>query len=181
MKKLSFGKNPPASRKRLLLIVLSLILLVSVGAGASLAYLANASGPVINTFQVGSVGAHIEETVDGNTKKAIQVTNTGESPVYVRVRLVSYWKNGSDIAAKSSALSVAENAAKWKRIGEYYYYTAPLAGGTTTDNLLSSGITMTADGNGYTQVIEVLADTVQASPTAAVLDVWGIDASEFIG
>lgn len=179
------GKNkkyPPAgSRKKLLVMVLSLVLLMAVATGVTLAYFASTSAPVINTFQAGSVGAEIKETVNGNTKESIAVENTGDSPVYVRVRLVNYWKDGENIAPKDSTLSVSENTAKWEKIGEYYYYTEPLAGGATTANLLSAGLTMTTDDNGYVQVIEVLADTVQASPPEAVQEVWGISASDFIG
>lgn len=181
MKKGRYERIPPVVfRKRILAVVLSLMLLIIIGVGATLAYFASASGPVINTFQAGSVGAKIHEKISSNTKTSITVENTGDSPVYVRVRLISYWKKGSDIAPKSSALSVSENANKWKKIGEYYYYTAPLAGGATTENLLSSGISMTTE-DGYTQVVEVLVDTVQASPADAVKEVWSIDAAEFIG
>jgi len=31
------------------------------------------------------------------------------------------------------------------------------------------------------QIIEVLADTVQATPAQAVIDVWNVDPSTFIG
>ena len=175
-------KNPPAvPGKKLLVMVLSLVLLISVSTGVTLAYFSRMSAPVINTFQAGSVGAKIEETVSENTKESIRVTNTGDSPVYVRVRLVNYWMDGEDIAPKASTLHVSEDTAKWKKIGEYYYYTAPLAGGATTENLLKAGITMTTDSNGYTQVIDVLADTVQAAPADAVQAVWSISASAFIG
>jgi len=142
-----------------------------------MAYFHLASGPVINTFQAGSAGAKVNEVVSGNTKNEITVTNTGKSPVYVRLRLVSYYEDadGNVLPQASPSLSfkLGDN---WVYHGGYYYYNAPLAAGAITGDLLGSNLTMTAG-----QVIEVLADTVQATPAQAVKDVWGVEASAFIG
>lgn len=165
-----------ARKRKPWVVVLCLVLLVAVGAGATLAYFHLASGPVINTFQAGSAGAQVNETFNGSTKEAITVTNSGKSPVYVRLRLVSYYEDaqGNVLPQDSPAVSftLGEN---WKAVGSYYYYTQPLAAGAATADLLGSDVTMTAG-----QVIEVLADTVQATPAQAVKDVWGVEASAFI-
>lgn len=171
----------PHPRRKFLTLAIVLLLLVGLGVGGTLAYFAFSSDPVINTFQAGSVEADIVEGITGNHKNSIQVTNTGKSPVYVRVRLVSYWMDGENIAPVSSeTVSVTLNTDNWKQIGEYYYYAAPLASGATTENLLKASITM-GTKDGYAQVIEVLADTVQASPARAVEEVWGVEASDFAG
>ena len=171
-------KRGKYARKRMPWIVaLCLVLLVAVGAGATLAYFHLASGPVINTFQAGSAGAQVNETFDGSTKEAITVTNDGDSPVYVRLRLVSYYElsDGAVDGSQDSPTVSFTLGKNWTAIGSYYYYTQPLAAGATTSDLLGSDVTMTAG-----QVIEVLADTVQATPAQAVKDVWGVDASQFI-
>ena len=167
----------PSPKRKMLILVISLVLLVAVSAGATLAYFHLASGPVINTFQAGTVGAEVHETLNGNTEEAITVTNTGDSPVYVRVRLISYYElnDGTVDGAKASpavSFTLGEN---WKSIGSYYYYTKPLGTGATTSDLLGSNVTM-ASG----QVIEVLADTVQATPDQAVAEVWGVKTSSCI-
>lgn len=173
MKHGKFEKVPSASsgKKRLTLLV-CLILMAALSVGATMAYFQMTTQPVINTFHAGSVGAEISETVDGNTKTVIQVTNKdGTFPVYVRVRLVSYYETsegGVDVSRASPGVSVSCNTNHWVQNGNYYYYTKPLAGGATTENLLAGGITMEAG-----QVIEVLADTVQASPSDAAREVWG--------
>lgn len=176
MKKGKYAKTPSPKRKALTLVI-AIALLVVVGASATLAYFHLASGPVINTFQAGSAGAEVYEVVDGNTKKEITVTNTGKSPVYVRIRLVSYYQdNQGNVLAQDSPGVAFTKGAKWVKIGEYYYYNAPLAAGATTEDLLGDDtITMTAG-----QVIEVLADTVQATPAQAVKDAWNVDASAFV-
>lgn len=179
MKKGKFERVPSSNRK-LLILVLSAMLLVTLGVGGSLAYFAHIADPVINTFQAGSVEAEILETVDGNQKTDIQVKNTGKSPVYVRVRLISYWMDGENIAPMNSGPVGISLGLAWIQIGDYYYYTKPLASGAATENLLAAPLTMTSE-NGFSQVIEVLADTVQASPPEAVQEVWKIQASDFAG
>jgi len=178
MKHGKYEKIPPVvpGKKRLILVV-CLVLLLVIGVGTTMAYFHLASGPVINTFQAGSAGAKVNEVVSGNTKNEITVTNTGKSPVYVRVRLVSYYEDskGNVLPQASPCLSftLGDN---WVYHGGYYYYNAPLAAGATTEDLLGTDLAM-SEG----QVIEVLADTVQATPAQAVKDAWDVDASAFIG
>ena len=177
-------KNPnyrsPNPRKRLLVLLIAIVALLIVGVGGTLAYIAATADPVINSFQSGSVAADVVEKLEDNQKKMIGVTNKGGSAVYVRVRLISYWQaeDGSVVAKPSPDLAVSCGS-NWLAMGEYYYYTKPLAPGATTTNLLNAPLTMMAEDDCY-QVIEVLADTVQAAPAAAVEEVWGVSASTFI-
>ena len=159
-------------------MALCLVLLITASISATLAYFHLSAAPVINTFKAGSVEADIDETVHGNTKEAIQIKNTGSAPVYVRVRLVSYYEvsKGVPDATKASPEVSFTRGENWYKVGEYYYYNQPLAAGATTSDLLDSSITM-ASG----QVIDVLADTVQATPAQAVQDAWGVAASTFLG
>lgn len=179
MKHTDYEKVPPVKfGKKKLIALLCLLLLVTAGIGATVAYFRMTSGPVINTFHAGSVGAEIKETVVNNTKEAIQVKNTGASPVYVRVRLVSYYERSQgevDASQASPELSFTAGE-KWTASGSYYYYTEPLAAGATTTDLLGTALAMSAG-----QVIEVLADTVQATPARAAIDAWGVDVSAFAG
>ena len=171
------------TRKNVLAAAFSLILVAVIFGGASFALLKMNTGAVVNSFRKGGIGVDIVETVSNSAKKEITVKNTGESPAYVRVRLVSYWKDDSgNVAPKASKdISFDLNDADWKENNGYYYYRKPLAGESTTSNLIAdnSKIEMTTE-DGYKQVIEVLAEVVQATPAEAVKDVWGIEnASQF--
>jgi len=181
MKKGKFSKRfSPRPRRKLLPLAIVLLLLVTLSVGGTMAYFAFSANPVINTFQTGTMDVRIDEQIAGNQKTSITVNNTGTASVYVRVQLVSYWKDGNNIAPVSSETVSVSLGSNWKYIDGYYYYTKALAGGTATENLLKAPISM-GTKDGYAQVIEVLADTVQASPAKAVEDVWGIEASAFIG
>lgn len=177
MKKGKFA-NAPSPKHKTMIIVLSIILLVCIGVGATLAYFANSTGPVINTFQSGTVGAEIDEDISGNTKNSITVKNTGSVPVYVRVRLVSYFEDDSGVLPQDSPVVSVTLDTNWKQIGSYYYYKLPVAAGASTSNLLKEGTYLSMVNN---QVIEVLADTVQATPADAVEAVWSVTVSQIEG
>lgn len=165
--------NAPSPKHKSVIIVLSIILLVCIGVGATLAYFANSTGPVINTFQSGTVGAEIYEKKTDTAKTVIQVKNTGSVPVYVRVRLVSYFEDRSGNVLPQDSVSVFFTSGdNWEYSNGYYYYKLPVGAGDSTGNLLGSQLAMSEN-----QVIEVLADTVQATPADAVKAVWGITAA----
>lgn len=181
MKRGKYEKMPPAAPgKKPLILVICIVLLLALGVGGTLAMLSKSANPVINTFVAGSVGAEVIETFndDNTAKTSIKVKNTGNSPVYVRVRLVDYWVEDGAVAPKASQLNVTP-ASGWTKIGQYYYYTAPLSaaeGQNVTANLLATPLEM-----GVGQVIDVLAETVQATPDDAVLEVWGVSAAQITG
>ena len=178
MERGKFEKVPPVmSGRKKLIVALCLVLLVTASISATMAYFHRSSDPVINTFHAGSVGAEIREEVEDNVKKVITVTNTGASPVYVRIQLVSYYERSEGVVDASKAsptvsFTLGEN---WVKDGDTYYYSVPLAAGATTTDLLNSDVPMEAG-----QVIEVLADTVQAAPAQAVKEAWGVEASTFL-
>lgn len=71
----------------------------------------------------------------------------------------------------------------WIKIGEYWYYTLPVPPGTATDNdnltkVLIAKATVKADSvgakAGYRMNLQVMADSIQASPDAAVEAVWPV-------
>ena len=166
------GKEPKKSiltRKRVFAVAFSLLLAAVIFTGASFSFLKMNSGPVQNTFSKGTVGAEIAEVFTNNVKSSITVKNTGDSPAYVRVRLVSYWQNSDGtIAAQSSPTISITIASDWKRLGEYYYYTKPVSGDSVTSNLLGDSIQLAEN-----QVIDVIAEVVQATPDEAVKNLWG--------
>lgn len=180
MKRGKYEKMPPAAPgKKPLILVICIVLLLALGVGGTLAMLSKSANPVINTFVAGSVKAEVIENFnsDKTAKTSILVKNTGNSPVYVRVRLVSYYMENGSIAPKASPAISFTLGDNWTHKDDgYYYYTKPLAGdNATTDNLLGSSVPMDVG-----QVIDVMAETVQATPAQAVVAVWGVEASSFI-
>jgi len=170
-------KSGKKKYSRWLVLSLLIVALVVGGIYGSLALLTDETDPVENTFEPTEVTIEIEEDFDGVKKENIKVTNIGDVDAYVRVRLVSYWQNASgNIVAKDSwfsdaGLTLGEG---WFKAGDYYYYANPVkVNAFTAEALFAEAITLTNDpSDGTNQVLEVLAEAVQASPEEAVEDLW---------
>lgn len=70
---------------RKLVLLLSLVAVLAITVGGTLAYLQATTGLLTNTFKLADVHTEIKEEV-GDTKQ-VYIQNEGESDVYVRVRL----------------------------------------------------------------------------------------------
>ena len=158
---------------------LSLLLVVTLAISGTVAYLVTKSEPVENKFTPSHVACQVTEDFDGTTKSNVNVTNTGDTDAYIRVKLVSYRVNaqgqhiGGTVAVPS--FTPGEN---WKlHTDGYYYYTLPVAPGEEPKADLIGSIDLTGsydDADGGSQVIEVMAEAIQSGPAYAVGQSWGV-------
>lgn len=156
-------------------LILSLCLIFALAVGTTFALLKANTEPVTNTFTAAKSGTDIVEELDGNQKKSIVVQNTGTAVSYVRVKLVMNWVDESgNVSAEPVNItpSITDN---WFEQGGIYYYKMPVAanGGETT-NLLKTPITQDAAPEGYHLEVTVLAESIQAAPSTAVQQSWGV-------
>lgn len=157
-------------------LILSLCLIFALAVGTTFALLKASTAPVENTFTAAKSGTDIVEELDGNQKKSIVVKNTGTAVSYVRVKLVMNWvDDNGNVSAEPVNITVDYDNTKWFEQGGIYYYTKPVAanGGETT-NLLKTPITQGTAPEGYHLEVTVLAESIQAAPSKAVTDSWGV-------
>lgn len=155
-------------------LILSLCLIFALAVGTTFALLKANTDPVTNTFTAAKSGTDIVEELDGNQKKSIVVKNTGTAVSYVRVKLVMNWvdENGSVSATPVDITpSITDN---WFEQGGIYYYKMPVAAKDFTTNLLQTPITQDAAPEGYHLEVTVLAESIQAAPSKAVQQSWGV-------
>lgn len=158
-------------------LILSLCLIFALAVGTTFALLKANTDPVTNTFTAAKSDIKIDEDVTGGQKKSIVVKNTGTAVSYVRVKLVMNWvdENGNVSAEPVNITpSITDN---WFEQGGIYYYTKPVAPVGKTENLLKadSPITEPADKPaGCHLEVTVLAESIQAAPSAAVQQSWGV-------
>lgn len=164
-------------RKRGLLLAAVAAVAAAV-VGGTLAFLLLRTDPVANTFEPGVVDCAVEETFNGVKKENIKVKNTGNVPVYIRVKLLPYWYDQTEdkVVAKSAWVPSFTPGDGWILGADgFYYYTRPVAAGDYTAVLIPS---LTLEQDGVTlarQVLEILASCVQAEPDTAVEEAWGGD------
>ena len=167
-------------RGRMATVVLSLVLLLALAVGGTVAWLNARMPKVTNTFTPAHVTCEVEEAFDKTTgvKTDVNVKNTSDIDVYIRVKLVTYRTNdaGQHIGgtAELPAFTLGEN---WVEKDGYYYYTLPVAPGKTPAANLADKMTLTAsydDADGGKQALDVMAEAIQSTPEEAVADAWGV-------
>lgn len=155
-------------------LILSLCLIFALAVGTTFALLKANTDPVTNTFTAAKSGTDIVEKLDGSQKTSIAVKNTGTAVSYVRVKLVMNWvdENGNVSAEPVNIMpSITDN---WFLKDGIYYYKMPVAAKGETTNLLQTPITQDAAPEGYHLEVTVLAESIQAAPSAAVQQSWGV-------
>ena len=155
-------------------LILSLCLIFALAVGTTFALLKASTAPVENTFTAAKSGTDIVEELDGSQKTSIVVKNTGTAVSYVRVKLVMNWvdENGNVSAEPVNITpSITDN---WFLKDGIYYYKMPVAAKDFTTNLLQTPITQDAAPEGYHLEVTVLAESIQAAPSTAVQQSWGV-------
>lgn len=160
-------------------LILSLCLIFALAVGTTFALLKASTAPVENTFTAAKSDIKIDEDVTGGQKKSIVVKNTGTAVSYVRVKLVMNWVDNTtgNIVSGDNLPNVTLNSDNSWFLGSdgNYYYKMPVAAGGETTNLLQTPITEPADKPaGCHLEVTVLAESIQAAPSAAVQQSWGV-------
>lgn len=165
-------------------LLISLLLIFTVTVSGTAAFLVTQTDGLTNTFTPSHVSCTVTERFDGTTKSNVNVTNTSDIDAYIRVKLVSYRVNGDNQHIGGEAVVPQFTpGADWVKQGEYYYYTKPVAPGEEPANALIDSINLAGsynDADGGKQVIEVMAEAIQAEGVGAdginaVVKAWGVD------
>lgn len=162
---------------RLTTMVIATVLLLALAIGGTLAWLSTKGDPITNTFTPSKVTCEVTESFDGVTKSNVNVTNTGDTDAYIRVKLVTYRTNdqGQHIGGTAS-LPRFTLGANWVSYDGYYYYTLPVAPGKKPETNLTDSMTLTGsytDADGGKQAVDVMAEAIQSVPQDAVKAAWG--------
>lgn len=167
-------------KKRNLVLLVSLLLVLCLTAGGTLAYLTAKTGSVVNTFTPAKSSTVIDEgKFDGSVKQYAKVTNKSEDnvTVYIRAQVVVTWKDDDgnvlgETPVRGEDYQVTYPAdTRWFKVGDYYYYSEKVVKGDSTENLLTNGKAL-KNKEGYNLSIEILAQSIQADPTDAVEEAW---------
>lgn len=176
--------------KRILTPFLILMILFA-SVGGTVAFLIDATTPVVNTFNPTNIAIETYENFDGTNKKDIYVQNDGTANAYVRVKLIGYWYDNQDdtIIAKQSWFDMSANQPnnKWVYLDGYYYYTEVVeANGGKTEHLFDTPIVLgTNSEDGARKVLEIVAESIQVdgkngTGQSPVELAWGSEAAALV-
>lgn len=177
------------SKKRLAILLVSVVALLAVAVGGTLAFLSAHTDPLVNEFTPSEVACEVVENFNGTVKSDVQIKNTGDTEAYIRVAVIVNWKNADgDVYAQKPVegtdytITYAENSGWIKGSDGYRYYTDSVPSATqTTDasktvtNVLIQSCRLAdtaAVPAGYQLSVEIAASAVQAAPANVVESTW---------
>ena len=141
------------SRSKHRTALLSMILILSLAVGGTLAYIIARTNAIQNQFE----SAFVTCQVNANDNGTFDVTNTGDVDAYIRAAIVVNWmdSNGNvrGIAPVSTEYALTVNDTDWWQdtaTGYYYYRHAVIPADTTNALITSFGLgENVAAPNGY--------------------------------
>lgn len=146
-----------------------------------------AQDALTNTFGLGKVDTAIVEKFDGETKENVYATNNGNVPAYIRAQVNIYWIDAEtgeqlwDVPQQNTDYTVIPANDGWKidQTTGFYYWTKPVRVGDKTgkliDKISQSDTQLAADKDaGRKLVVDVDIQAIQADPTNAVTEAWGV-------
>lgn len=159
------------------MLFLSLLLVIGMVVGGTVAWLSTKSASITNTFLLSHVSCSVTEEFNGTTKSNVNVINTGDVDAFIRVKLVTYRVNDEEQHIGGIAkIHPFTPGAGWVENGDYYYYTKPVAPDKQPVDALISSIDLIGsytDADGGKQAIDVMAEAIQSVPENAVKAAWG--------
>ncbi|MGI5893414.1 MAG: hypothetical protein ACOX6P_02370 [Candidatus Merdivicinus sp.] len=180
-------KKRTNSRKKLLAAILSTALICAVGVGGTVAWLHDATEPLVNTFDLANPDGEISEEM-GATKKNVFIKNTGEVDAYIRVALTPIFLDedgniaNEPVEAPTNLTQTTYNGysinwgdtSDWFYNGGYFYYKYPVEAKTgQTSNLIDECTANPQDG--LTFELDVSAQLIQYQPEEAVENSWKVE------
>lgn len=173
------GSKPRVRMNRTAILFMAIIMLIGAVIGSTVAYLITNTGSVENKFTYASVSCDVTEDFRGNTKKDVQVKNTGTTDAYIRATYVVNWLDAQKNIVASDpegySYTLTENPDnKWTKGNDgYFYYLTPVAPGESTPGSLLTCTVTYPENPKYTLSVEILATAIQSVPQDAVQDAWG--------
>lgn len=182
MRKLLAGKTP-----KVILLVVSLLLVMVLSIGGTLAWLTDKTESVVNTFTPGEVTTTVDEDLKGDVKNDVKIQNNVNSvDAYIRAMVVVTWQDDAGNVYGEAPVESKDYSITWsgtngdggwfKGDDGYYYHEAKVAPDSTTSVLFTNCKVETGANipDGYHLCVEVISSAIQAEPDTAVKDAWGI-------
>lgn len=176
-------------------LLVSLVLLVCVTIGGTLAYLITSAGPLENVFQPSEVTTKVVETFEHGVKSDVKIQNTGDTTAWIRAAVVVTWQNAAGEVYGQMPVEDTDYTVKWTPPSDqftadeqwlegndgFHYWSHPVPDGENTGILIGS--IQPVEGKapeGYFLCVEILCSGIQSEPTNVVVEAWKLDVNKGI-
>lgn len=163
------------NNKKRKMLLLSMLIILVMGVGATVAFLHTSTSDVENTFDPTQVSCDVNETFDNKVKTNVSVTNTSDIPAFIRAEVVVTWQDsegnvyaeapveGTDYTMSYGGTEGTLTNSGWVEGADgFYYHTNPVAVGEDTAIFIAKCEPVDANTpEGYSLHVEVLASAIQ--------------------
>lgn len=181
-------------KKKPLITLVSLLAILCVTVGGTLAFLIDTDGPITNLFNPSKVTTEVIEELNGTTKQNVMIKNTGDTDAWIRAAVVVTWQDaqgnvygqepeeGTDKDYTISYnVSDTVSANCWVEGNDgFYYWTSPVAAktgltGILIDSCTASGTKVVGTGDDavtYYLTVEIIGSGIQNKPANVFNTEW---------
>jgi len=173
--------------KRLATLLVSLLLVLGVAVGGTVAFLSTRTDSKENTFTPSKVTCEVTETFNNNVKSQVAVKNTGDTTAFIRAAINVTWMSNQDAANqtvsakvpvkdKDYSITFAKNTNWIQGADGYYYYQLPVdPQGSTGELIEECKLQENASvPDGYHLSVEIVASAIQSAPDSVVQSMWHV-------
>lgn len=164
--------------KKFITLLVSLLLVLCVTVGGSLAFLIDTTKPVENIFTPSKITTTVVEELKDGVKESVKIKNTGDTTAFIRAYVIVTWQNeqGEVYGAapvKGTDYTISDLGSGWFEADGFYYHKAPVEKGQST-GVMFKEITAVAENfpEGYTLHVEIIGSGIQSVPDEAVESAW---------
>lgn len=173
--------------KRLATLLVSLVLVLGVAVGGTVAFLSTRTDSKENTFTPSEVTCAVTETFNNNVKSNVAVKNTGDTTAFIRAAINVTWMSNQDAANQTVSAKVpvkdtdysiklADNTNWIEGADGYYYYKLPVDPQDSTGVLIEECKLQNNASvpDRYHLSVEIVASAIQSAPDSVVQDMWHV-------
>lgn len=173
--------------KRLATLLVSLLLVLGVAVGGTVAFLSTRTDSKVNTFTPSKVTCEVTENFENNVKSQVAVKNTGDTTAFIRAAINVTWMSNQDAANQTVSAKVpvkdtdysitfAKNTNWIQGADGYYYYQLPVDPQGSTEVLIEECKLQenASVPDGYHLSVEIVASAIQSAPYSVVQSMWHV-------
>lgn len=177
--------------KRLATLLVSLLLVLGVAVGGTVAFLSTRTDSKENTFTPSKVTCEVTETFNNNVKSNVAVQNTGDTTAFIRAAINVTWMSNQDAADQTVSskvpvkntdysIKLADNTNWIQGADGYYYYQLPVAPQVSTGVLIEECKLLKSASvpDGYHLSVEIVASAIQSAPDSVVQSMWHVTVAD---
>lgn len=165
-------------KKKTILMLATMVLLLTVTVGSTIAYLVTSSGPVENKFTPSYVTSKVNEKFNQTTKEKVKIQNTGNTSAYIRAAIVITWKDAEGNNTLPDQPGTGDYSMTlgdgWTEGSDgFYYWKDKVASGAETGVLITECKQTKQYEDGRRLCVEIIGSAIQSEGGAVTVGADG--------